>query len=88
MVARDEALARIRAAVDARQEGADIFIFARTDARQADSLQVPAFLQCCATVPSAKTLCFDGNVDSMCVNKNILLLLGRGTSKQRKAEME
>lgn len=34
-------MARIRAAVDARAEsGADIVIVARTDARQADSLQV------------------------------------------------
>lgn len=43
VVEREEALARIRAAVDAREEGADILIFARTDARQADSLQVRAF---------------------------------------------
>jgi 2-methylisocitrate lyase-like PEP mutase family enzyme len=33
VVDRDEALARIRAAVDAREEGADILILARTDAR-------------------------------------------------------
>jgi 2-methylisocitrate lyase-like PEP mutase family enzyme len=33
VVAREEALTRIRAAVDARQEGADILIMARTDAR-------------------------------------------------------
>jgi 2-methylisocitrate lyase-like PEP mutase family enzyme len=33
VVARDEALQRIQAAVDARQEGADILIMARTDAR-------------------------------------------------------
>jgi len=33
VVPRAEALARIRAAVDARQEGADILILARTDAR-------------------------------------------------------
>ncbi|BDA50301.1 probable 2,3-dimethylmalate lyase at N-terminal half [Coccomyxa sp. Obi] len=39
VVGRQEALARIRAAVDAREEGADILIVARTDARQADSLQ-------------------------------------------------
>jgi 2-methylisocitrate lyase-like PEP mutase family enzyme len=32
VVARDEALARIRAAVDARNDGADILIMARTDA--------------------------------------------------------
>jgi len=33
VVSRDEALARIRAAVDAREEGAGILIMARTDAR-------------------------------------------------------
>ncbi len=33
VVGRDEALARIRAAVDARNEGTDILIMARTDAR-------------------------------------------------------
>src|SRR3954470_14418371 len=33
VVARDEALTRIRAAVDAREAGADILIMARTDAR-------------------------------------------------------
>lgn len=40
VVGRQEALARLRAAVDAREEGADILIVARTDARQAISLQV------------------------------------------------
>jgi len=34
VVPRDEAYARIRAAVDARDEGADILVLARTDARQ------------------------------------------------------
>jgi 2-methylisocitrate lyase-like PEP mutase family enzyme len=33
VVGRDEALARVRAAVDARAEGADILVMARTDAR-------------------------------------------------------
>jgi len=33
VVERDEALARVRAAVDARDEGADILVMARTDAR-------------------------------------------------------
>jgi len=33
VVPREEALARIRAAVDAREEGADILVMARTDAR-------------------------------------------------------
>ncbi len=35
VVEREEALARVRAAVDAREEGADILIMARTDARHA-----------------------------------------------------
>ncbi|GMH44855.1 hypothetical protein BSKO_12807 [Bryopsis sp. KO-2023] len=38
VVSRDEATARIRAAVDARTEGKDIAVLARTDARQAESL--------------------------------------------------
>jgi 2-methylisocitrate lyase-like PEP mutase family enzyme len=38
VVPRDEALTRIRAAVDARDEGADILIMARTDARACVSL--------------------------------------------------
>jgi 2-methylisocitrate lyase-like PEP mutase family enzyme len=40
VLGRGEAVARIRAAVDAREEGADILVVARTDARQAHSLQV------------------------------------------------
>ena len=40
VVGRAEAVQRVRAAVDARQEGQDIVIVARSDARQADSLQV------------------------------------------------
>ena len=39
VVGRDEATTRIRAAVDARDEGADILIMARTDARATDGLQ-------------------------------------------------
>lgn len=38
VVGRDEAQARIRAAVDAREEGADILILARTDALATDGL--------------------------------------------------
>jgi 2-methylisocitrate lyase-like PEP mutase family enzyme len=38
VVARDEALSRIRAAVAAREEGADILIMARTDARATHGL--------------------------------------------------
>lgn len=33
VVSREEALARVRAAVDAREEGADVLVMARTDAR-------------------------------------------------------
>jgi 2-methylisocitrate lyase-like PEP mutase family enzyme len=39
VVSRDEAVARIRAAVDARDEGADILIMGRTDARACASLE-------------------------------------------------
>jgi 2-methylisocitrate lyase-like PEP mutase family enzyme len=39
VIARDEAIARIEAAVDAREEGADILILARTDARATDGLE-------------------------------------------------
>ena len=38
IVARDEAYGRVQAAVDAREEGADILIMARTDARATDGL--------------------------------------------------
>jgi 2-methylisocitrate lyase-like PEP mutase family enzyme len=38
VVERDEALARVRAAVDARDEGADILVMARTDARATHGL--------------------------------------------------
>lgn len=38
VTSREEAIARIRAAADARDEGADILVVARTDARQAESL--------------------------------------------------
>ena len=41
VVSRGEAVARIRAAADARDESkADIVLVARTDARQAESLEV------------------------------------------------
>jgi 2-methylisocitrate lyase-like PEP mutase family enzyme len=38
VVGREEALLRIRAAVDARDDGADVLILARTDARASDGL--------------------------------------------------
>ena len=40
VVSRAEAVQRVRAAVDTRREGQDIVIVARSDARQAESLQV------------------------------------------------
>ncbi|HSF15770.1 MAG TPA: isocitrate lyase/PEP mutase family protein [Vicinamibacteria bacterium] len=39
VVSRDEAVSRVRAAADARDEGADILIMARTDARATDGLE-------------------------------------------------
>src|SRR6187397_3329068 len=45
VVGRDEALMRIRAAVDARNAGTDILIMARTDARACISLE-EAILRC------------------------------------------
>jgi 2-methylisocitrate lyase-like PEP mutase family enzyme len=39
VISREEAFARIRAACDARDEGADIVIVARSDARSAVSLE-------------------------------------------------
>ena len=38
VVSREEAFARVRAAVDAKREGADILVLARTDARQTHGL--------------------------------------------------
>ena len=38
VVSRAEALSRVRAAVDAREEGADVLVVARTDARATDGL--------------------------------------------------
>ena len=44
-------MARIRAAVDARAEsGSDILVVARSDARQAESLEVGSWLTCLATL--------------------------------------
>jgi 2-methylisocitrate lyase-like PEP mutase family enzyme len=54
VVSRDEAVARVRAAADARDEGADILVVARTDARQAISLEVRPVSGC---VPLTDALC-------------------------------
>lgn len=43
VVPRAEALARVRAAVDAREEGADVLIVARTDARHTDGFEEALF---------------------------------------------
>ncbi len=43
IVGRDEAFARIRAAVDTRDEGADILIMARTDANATDGMEEALF---------------------------------------------
>lgn len=43
IVSRNEATMRIQAAIDARDEGADILIMARTDARATDSLEEAIF---------------------------------------------
>ncbi|EIJ41014.1 PEP phosphonomutase-like enzyme [Beggiatoa alba B18LD] len=43
VVSRDEAFTRIRAAVDAREEGHDILIMARTDARETEGLEEAIF---------------------------------------------
>ena len=43
VVSRDEAFLRIQAAVDARNEGADILIMARTDARTTDGIDEAIF---------------------------------------------
>ena len=57
-VPREEAVARIRAAADARDEsGSNIVIVARTDARQAESLDVSTLLPTIAFAASPnKTL--------------------------------
>ena len=39
VISRAEAVARVRAACDARDAGADIVVFARSDARSAVSLE-------------------------------------------------
>ena len=49
VIRRDEALLRLQAAVDARNEGADILIMARTDARATDGLE-EAIARCQAFV--------------------------------------
>ena len=43
IISRDEAFSRIRAAVDAREGGADILIMARTDANATDGMEEAVF---------------------------------------------
>lgn len=61
VVPRHEAIARVRAAVDARDEGSDILILARTDARQAISLQV-----ICSRAADPRCMHIDGLAISQC----------------------
>jgi len=67
VVDRGEALGRIRAAVDARQEGADILIMARTDARATHGLD-EALWRCQAFADLGADIIFmeaPGSVDEM-----------------------
>lgn len=57
VVGRDEALLRIRSAVDARNEGADILIMARTDARAGHGLD-EAIARCCDFIDLGADLTF------------------------------
>lgn len=58
MLPREEAVMKIRAAVDARAEsGSDIVIVARTDARQAVSLE-EAFIRCKAFAEAGADVLF------------------------------
>jgi 2-methylisocitrate lyase-like PEP mutase family enzyme len=57
VVSRDEALLRIRSAVDARNEGADILIMARTDARAGHGLD-EALARCRAFVEAGADITF------------------------------
>jgi 2-methylisocitrate lyase-like PEP mutase family enzyme len=57
VVGRDEALLRVRSAVDARDEGADILIMARTDARAVLGLE-EALARCRAFVEAGADITF------------------------------
>jgi 2-methylisocitrate lyase-like PEP mutase family enzyme len=57
VVSRDEALLRIRSAVDARNEGADILIMARTDARAGHGLD-EALARCRSFVDAGADITF------------------------------
>jgi 2-methylisocitrate lyase-like PEP mutase family enzyme len=57
VVSRDEALLRVRSAVDARNEGADILIMARTDARAGHGLD-EALARCRAFVEAGADITF------------------------------
>ncbi|GAX80954.1 hypothetical protein CEUSTIGMA_g8389.t1 [Chlamydomonas eustigma] len=77
VVGREEAVSRIRAAVDARNEGADILILARTDARQAESLQealwrVAAFAEAGADILFVDALESEAEMKAFCrVNMDV-----------------
>ena len=57
VVARAEALQRVRAAVDAREEGADVLVMARTDARATDGF-AEALARCQAFVDLGADITF------------------------------
>jgi 2-methylisocitrate lyase-like PEP mutase family enzyme len=57
VVSRDEALLRVRSAVDARDEGADILIMARTDARAVHGLE-EALARCRAFAEAGADITF------------------------------
>ncbi len=57
VVSRDEALLRVRAAVDAREEGADVLVMARTDARHGEGFE-EALYRCRAFVDLGADITF------------------------------
>lgn len=87
VVSREEVVMRIRAAVDARKEaGSDIVIVARSDARQAVSIEealwrVQAFADAGADVLFIDALASQGEMRAFCkvapgVPKMVLFLIG------------
>jgi 2-methylisocitrate lyase-like PEP mutase family enzyme len=71
VVPRQEALGRIRAAVDAREEGADILIMARTDARATHGLpealwRARAFVDCGADIVFIEALESEEEMQEFC----------------------
>jgi 2-methylisocitrate lyase-like PEP mutase family enzyme len=72
-VGRGEALARVRAAVDARNEGADVLIMARTDARATHGLDEAlwrgqAFADCGADIVFVEAPVSEDELSAVCKN--------------------